>query len=48
MLNRIRALWREAWLVEAKPLVETIHQWQQALWRFDPIGHIGREGRPRG
>ena len=49
VLNRIRALWHEARLAEAKPLVETIHQWQQALWRFDPIGHIGREGgRPRG
>ena len=46
VLNRIRALWREARLAEAKPLVETIHQWQQALWRFDSIGHIGREGGP--
>ena len=46
VLNRIRALWHESRLVEAKPLVETIHQWQQALWRFDPIGHIGREGGP--
>ena len=46
VLNRIRALWREAGLAEAKPLVEMIHQWQQALWRFVPIGHIGREGGP--
>ncbi|MDP6794014.1 MAG: DUF1592 domain-containing protein [Verrucomicrobiota bacterium] len=46
VLNRIRELWRKAKGTEAKVLVETVHQWQQALWRFDPIGHIGREGGP--
>ena len=46
VLNRIRALWQDSRVGEAKSIVETINQWQQALWRFDPIGHIGREGGP--
>ena len=46
VLNRIRELWHATKGTDAKPLVGTIHQWQQALWRFDPIGHIGRQGGP--
>ena len=46
VLNRIREMWHATKSTDAKPFVEMIHQWQQALWRFDPIGHIGREGGP--
>ena len=46
VLNRIREIWHAADGSDAKQFVEMVHQWQQVLWRFDPIGHIGREGGP--
>ena len=46
LLNDIRKKWWEAKGNDPKTIVDAIHQWQQALWRFDPIGHIGRQGGP--
>ena len=46
LLNQIREQWRSTQDTNPKPLTQTIHQWQQALWRFDPIGHIGRKDGP--
>ena len=46
LLNSIRKQWRAAKGNDPKAIVEEIQQWQQALWRFDPIGHIGRAGGP--
>ena len=46
LLNNIRAHWRAAADDNPKPIVDAVQRWQQALWRFDPIGHIGRQGGP--
>ncbi|HJO52872.1 MAG TPA: DUF1587 domain-containing protein, partial [Verrucomicrobiota bacterium] len=46
LLNNIRAHWRAAADDNPKPIVDVVQRWQQALWRFDPIGHIGRQGGP--
>ena len=46
LLNDIRKKWRAAKGNDPKPIVDAIQQWQQALWRYDPIGHIGRQGGP--
>ena len=46
LLNNIRARWRAAADDNPKPIVDAVQRWQQALWRFDPIGHIGRQGGP--
>ena len=46
LLNSIRKQWRATKDGKPKSIVEKIQQWQQVLWRFDPIGHIGRAGGP--
>jgi uncharacterized protein YndB with AHSA1/START domain len=46
LLNDIRKQWQATTDGNPKPIVEKIQKWQQALWRFDPIGHIGRAGGP--
>ncbi len=46
LLNDIRSQWKATTDGNSKPVVEKIQRWQQALWRFDPIGHIGRAGGP--
>ena len=47
VLDQIRAQWREAIPGEAEALVQTINQWQQALWHFTTIGHIGKRDGPK-
>ena len=46
LLNDIRKQWQATTDGNPKPIVDKIQQWQQALWRFDPIGHIGRANGP--
>lgn len=47
-LAPIRARWRAAPPTEAAAaaLAETIGRWQHALWRFNPIGQIGKRNGP--
>ena len=46
LLNNIRKRWRATRNGNHMPIVEEVRRWQQVLWRFDPIGHIGRAGGP--
>ena len=46
LLNQLRKQWQAIKDTNPKPLINSIHQWQQALWKFDPIGHIGRKDGP--
>ncbi|MCA9017696.1 MAG: hypothetical protein KDA77_20400, partial [Planctomycetaceae bacterium] len=46
VLDLIRAKWKTA-LPDAAPEIATdIAQWQQALWRFTTVGHIGKKNGP--
>jgi len=42
LLNPLRAKWREGSLAVAE-----IEAWQQALWRFTNVGHLGKVGGPK-
>ncbi len=47
LLDQIRAHWRAASADDAPHIAAEIAQWQQALWRFASVGHIGKVGGPR-
>ncbi len=47
VLDRIRSQWRGTTAGNLGPLVAEIRDWQTALWKFNVIGHIGREDGPR-
>ncbi|MFO0915345.1 MAG: DUF1592 domain-containing protein [Pirellulales bacterium] len=42
VLDRLRSLWRSAQPGDAAKLASEVAGWQQALWKFNSIGHIGR------
>lgn len=47
-LGRLQAKWRQARsenaAAEAAQIAQEIGNWQQVLWKFSPVGQIGREG----
>ena len=47
LLDPLRAQWRAAKPGGAATLVQSILQWQQALWRFTQVGHIGKRDGPK-
>lgn len=47
LLDQVRAQWRAAKPDSLEPLLSAIRQWQQALWRFTTIGHIGKRDGPK-
>jgi Protein of unknown function (DUF1592)/Protein of unknown function (DUF1588)/Protein of unknown function (DUF1587)/Protein of unknown function (DUF1585)/Protein of unknown function (DUF1595)/Planctomycete cytochrome C len=47
VLDPIRAKWRAAKPDDANTLVNDIAQWQQTLWRFTQVGHIGKRDGPK-
>lgn len=47
VMDMIQGQWREAGPDDAPTLVATIAQWQQTLWRFTTIGHIGKRDGPK-
>lgn len=47
VLDPIRERWRQAQAADAAALVRSIVQWQQALWRFTQVGHIGKRDGPK-
>ena len=47
VLDRIRARWQEAGPDDLPALVAEVTGWQAILWKFNPIGHIGRAGGPK-
>jgi hypothetical protein len=46
LLNPLRAQWRSATPEDAPALAMGIARWQQALWRFTQVGHIGKRDGP--
>ena len=46
VLDMIRTQWRDAKPDDTPALVASIVQWQQTLWRFTTIGHIGKRDGP--
>jgi hypothetical protein len=46
LLTQVRRQWRASGADDAPQLAAQIAQWQSALWKFNSIGHIGREGSP--
>ncbi len=47
LLDQVRAQWRAAKSGDAAPILATIHKWQQALWLFTSVGHIGKRDGPK-
>lgn len=46
LLDDIRSRWREAKPGDADALAENVAAWQGGLWKFSPVGLIGRKGGP--
>ena len=46
LLDVVRAQWSAAKPENMTPLLDTIRQWQQALWLFTSVGHIGKRDGP--
>ncbi|MCH2695329.1 MAG: DUF1592 domain-containing protein [Acidobacteriia bacterium] len=46
LLNNIRNQWHSAQENQSKELVNTVSTWQKELWKFGPVGLIGRTGGP--
>lgn len=46
-LEPIRTAWRNSEAADVPQLIELIDQWRARLWRFNIVGHIGREGAPQ-
>lgn len=47
LLDGLREKWRGARAEDAAALVASIAAWQNALWRFATVGHIGKVGGPK-
>jgi hypothetical protein len=47
LLDQVRAQWRMAKPDALEPLMMTLRQWQQGLWRFSTVGHIGKRDGPK-
>ena len=47
VLDPIRAQWRTSKPGDAPALANAIAQWQQTLWRFTQVGHIGKRDGPK-
>jgi len=47
LLDPLRARWREAKPGSAAALASEFARWQNVLWRFASVGHIGKAGGPK-
>ena len=47
LLDGLRARWRTAKPEDAVALASDVARWQQALWRFTSVGHIGKLNGPK-
>jgi hypothetical protein len=43
-LDALRSAWKEAQPDGAAALTKSVEQWQAALWKFNSVGQIGRQG----
>jgi hypothetical protein len=47
LIEPIRAKWRTAKVEDVPAIVTEIGRWQQTLWKFSSVGHIGKVGGPK-
>lgn len=47
LLAALRSTWRNATIADASVLATDIQAKQQALWKFNPVGQVGREAGPK-
>ncbi len=47
LLDALRRRWQAAKPEEAQVITQEIAQWQQSLWRFTTVGHIGKVDGPK-
>ncbi|MFM9117894.1 MAG: DUF1587 domain-containing protein, partial [Planctomycetota bacterium] len=47
LLEPLRARWRAAQPADANAIAVEVARWQQALWRFTSVGHIGKLNGPK-
>lgn len=47
LLDPIREQWRTAKADDVESLAKEISRWQHALWKFNPVGHIGKKDGPK-
>lgn len=47
LLDPIRERWRRATVADVPVLAAEVAAWQGALWKFSPVGHIGKLGGPK-
>ncbi len=47
LLDTIRHRWHKANAEQAPEVAQEISRWQQALWRFTSVGHIGKVNGPK-
>lgn len=47
LLDLLRARWREGTIADAPALTASVKSWQGSLFRFRPIGQIGKRGGPK-
>ena len=47
LLDSLRERWRRASAAEVPGLTAEIAAWQAAVWKFSPVGHIGKLGGPK-
>src|SRR5439155_5060885 len=46
-LDDLRARWRQAKPDDAGALAVEISRWQNSMWKFNSVGHIGKVGGPK-
>ena len=47
LLDDLRARWRQARPEDAAAMAVEISRWQNALWKFNSVGHLGKMGGPK-
>ena len=47
LLARLQSRWKEARPEDVDAIYAEIVAWQRALWKFNPVGHIGKVGGPK-
>lgn len=47
LLDDLRARWRQAQPQNAGALAVEVSRWQNTLWKFNGVGHIGKVGGPK-
>ncbi len=47
LLDRLRQRWNNATLQDVNAIASEVSEAQTVLWKFNPIGHLGREGAPQ-